>query len=136
MFLSSFANVAAFTGETGVLLVDTSTDRLTPRVLDDLRANYSKAPVEAVVYTHGHVDHVTGAEKIIEEAAARGDRRPRIIGHELVAPRFDRYRLTAAHNDHHRIQFNLPEGVRPFTDASLTYPDISTVTGWRPGSAG
>jgi alkyl sulfatase BDS1-like metallo-beta-lactamase superfamily hydrolase len=126
VFLSSFANVAAFTGDTGVLLVDTSTERFMPRVLDDLRTNYSKAPVEAVVYTHGHVDHVTGAERIIEEAQGRGDRRPRVIGHELVGPRFDRYRLTAAHNDHiNRIQFNLPEGVRPFTDASLTYPDIA-----------
>ena len=124
VFLSSFANVVGFLGESGVLLVDTSTERFTPRVLDDLRSNYSQAPVEAVVYTHGHVDHVTGAELIIEEANGRGDRRPRIIGHELVAPRFDRYRLTAAHNDHiNRIQFNLPEGVKPFTDAVLTYPD-------------
>ncbi len=126
VFLSSFANVVAFTGEAGILLVDTSTERFTPRVLEDLRENYSKAPVEAIVYTHGHVDHVTGADKIIEEAQSRGDRRPRIIGHELVAPRFDRYRLTAAHNDHiNHIQFNLPPDVKPFTNAALTYPDVS-----------
>lgn len=125
VFLSSFANVAAFTGETGILLVDTGQERFTPQVLKDLRENYSQAPVEAVVYTHGHVDHVTGAEGIIAEAASRGDKRPRIVGHELVRPRFDRYQLTAAHNDHiNRIQFNLPPQARPFTDAPWTYPDI------------
>lgn len=130
VFLSSFANVAAFTGDTGVLLVDTSTERFTPRVLADLRENYSQAPIEGVVYTHGHVDHVTGAEKIIDHSEARGDRRPRIIGHKLVAPRFDRYRLTAAHNDHiNRIQFNLPAEIRPFTDATLTYPDVEYDSG-------
>jgi glyoxylase-like metal-dependent hydrolase (beta-lactamase superfamily II) len=71
-FLSSFANVAAFMGETGIPLVDTSSERFTRRVLDDLRQNYSNTPVEAVVYTRGHLDHVTGAEKIMKEAQARG----------------------------------------------------------------
>ncbi|HVP05606.1 MAG TPA: alkyl sulfatase dimerization domain-containing protein [Dehalococcoidia bacterium] len=125
VFLSSFANVAAFTGESGVLLVDTGQERFTPRVLQDLRANYSQAPVEAVVYTHGHIDHVTGAEGIIAEARQRGDRRPHFVGHELVRPRFDRYKLTSHHNDHiNRIQFNLPPDVQPFTTAPWTYPDI------------
>ncbi|MEO8457031.1 MAG: alkyl sulfatase dimerization domain-containing protein [Chloroflexota bacterium] len=125
VFLSSMANVIAFTGDTGVLLVDTSTERFTPNVINDLRENYSQAPIEAMVYTHGHVDHVTGADKIIDHSIDRGDRRPRVIGHKLVAPRFDRYRLTGAHNDHiNQIQFNLPKDVRPFTDASLTYPDV------------
>ena len=126
VFLSSFANVTAFSGDDGVLLVDTSQERFTGRVLQDLRDNYSQAPVEAVVYTHGHVDHVTGADAIIAEASERGDRRPRIIAHRDVAPRFDRYRLTAAHNDHiNTIQFNLPPDAKPFTNASLTYPDVT-----------
>jgi alkyl sulfatase BDS1-like metallo-beta-lactamase superfamily hydrolase len=125
VFLSSFANVVAFTGETGVLLVDTSQERFPKRVLDDLRKSYSQAPVEGVVYTHGHIDHVTGAEGIIAEARERGDRRPHIIGQELVRPRFDRYQLTSHHNDHiNRIQFNLPPDAQPFTQAPWTYPDI------------
>jgi alkyl sulfatase BDS1-like metallo-beta-lactamase superfamily hydrolase len=126
VFLSSFANVAAFLTDTGVILVDTSTQRFTNRVLDDLRKTYSQAPVESVVYTHGHVDHTTGAETILAEAQSRGDRRPHIIAHRDLPRRFDRYRLLAAQNDHiNRIQFNLPPEVRPFTDASLTYPDIT-----------
>jgi glyoxylase-like metal-dependent hydrolase (beta-lactamase superfamily II) len=80
VFLSSFANVIAFTGDSGVLLVDTSTERFTPNVLTDLRDNYSKAPIEGVVYTHGHIDHVTGADKIIEHSLERGDKRPTSSG--------------------------------------------------------
>ena len=130
VFLSSFANVAAFTGDDGVLLVDTSQERFTGRMLQDLRQNYSKAPVEAVVYTHGHIDHVTGAEAIIAEAAERGDHRPHIIGHRDVVRRFDRYQMTAAHNDHiNTVQFNLPPDAKPFTNAPWTYPDITHDTG-------
>ncbi len=137
VFLSSFANVTAFTGDDGVLLIDTSQERFTGRMLQDLRDNYSKAPVEAVVYTHGHVDHVTGADTIIAAAAERGDRRPRIIGHRDVAPRFDRYRLTAAHNDNiNTIQFNLPPATKPFTNAALTYPDVTYDQGMETRIAG
>lgn len=126
VFLSSFANVAAFTGDDGILLVDTSQERFTARMLTDLRDNYSKAPVEGVVYTHGHIDHVTGAEQIIAEAAERSDHRPNIYGHRDVVRRFDRYRLTAAHNDHiNTVQFNLPPDAKPFTVAPWTYPDIT-----------
>ena len=124
VFLSSFANVCAFINDDKILLVDTSVERFTKRVLTDLRENYCKGPVEAVVYTHGHIDHVTGAEEIIADARELGHRRPRIIGHRDVAPRFDRYRLLAHQNDHiNRIQFNLPAGAAPFSDAKLTYPD-------------
>jgi alkyl sulfatase BDS1-like metallo-beta-lactamase superfamily hydrolase len=106
-------------------------------MLQDLRDNYSKAPVEAIVYTHGHVDHVTGADTIIAAASERGDRRPRIIGHRDVAPRFDRYRLTAAHNDHiNTIQFNLPPAAKPFTNAALTYPDVTYDQGMETRVAG
>ena len=123
-FLSSFSNVIAFTGDDGVLLVDTAVERLTPMMLAELR-KYTQAPVQAVVYTHGHVDHVTGAQQIIDETVSRGGKRPQVIGHELVRPRFDRYRLTAAHNDHiNRIQFNLPPEAKPFSDATLTYPTV------------
>jgi alkyl sulfatase BDS1-like metallo-beta-lactamase superfamily hydrolase len=124
VFLSAMANVIAFQCDDRVLLVDTSVNRFTPQVLKDLRENYFKAPIEAVVYTHGHVDHVSGAEAIIGEARSRGDARPRFIGHRDVVPRFDRYRLLGRQNDHiNRIQFNLPPDARPFSDATFTDPD-------------
>jgi len=124
VFLSAMANVVAFLCDDRLLLVDTSVNRFTPAVLKDLRENYFKAPVEAVVYTHGHVDHVSGAEAIIEEARSRDEARPRFISHRDVVPRFDRYRLLGRQNDHiNRIQFNLPADARPFSDATFTDPD-------------
>jgi alkyl sulfatase BDS1-like metallo-beta-lactamase superfamily hydrolase len=125
-FFPALGNSTAFLGERGILIVDTAQERFTPAVLTGLRANYSEAPIEAIIYTHGHVDHVTGAEAIIAEAQRRGDRRPNVIAHRDLPRRFDRYRLLAAQNDHiNRIQFNLPSEARPFTDASLTYPDTT-----------
>jgi|FLYL01.1.fsa_nt_gi alkyl sulfatase BDS1-like metallo-beta-lactamase superfamily hydrolase len=125
-FLSAMGNVAAFDCDGAVLMVDTSQQRFTPAVLEDLRKNYTQAPIEAVVYTHGHIDHVTGAQAVLDEAAARGGPRPRIIAHEDVAGRFDRYKLLARQNDFiNRIQFNLPEGAAPFSNATFTYPDVT-----------
>jgi alkyl sulfatase BDS1-like metallo-beta-lactamase superfamily hydrolase len=123
-FFPALGNSIAFLGERGILVVDTAQQRFTPAVLSGLRANFSQAPVEAVVFTHGHIDHVTGAQAIIDEAEKRGDRRPNIIAHRDLPRRFDRYRLLAAQNDHiNRIQFNLPPDARPFSDATFTYPD-------------
>lgn len=125
-FFPGLGNSTAFIGEHGLLIVDTAQERFTPTVLSGLRADYSQAPIEAIVYTHGHVDHVTGAETIIAEAEGRGDRRPRIIAHSDLPARFDRYRLLARQNDHiNRIQFNLPADAKPFSSAALTYPDIT-----------
>ena len=91
-FFSALGNSTAFIGEQGVLIVDTAQQRFTPAILSGLRANYTQAPVEAIVYTHGHIDHVTGADAIIAEARNRGDHRPNIIAHRDLPARFDRYR--------------------------------------------
>ncbi len=125
-FFPALGNSTAFIDEHCLLIVDTAQERFTPAMLSGLRADYSQAPIEAIVYTHGHIDHVTGAETIIAEAEGRGDRRPRIIAHSDLPARFDRYRLLARQNDHiNRIQFNLPADAKPFSDAALTYPDIT-----------
>src|SRR5207302_1731595 len=59
---------------------------------------WSEAPVHTAVYTHGHIDHVFGIERFDEEAAKEGRPLPRVIAHQAVLQRFDRYRLTAGYN--------------------------------------
>jgi alkyl sulfatase BDS1-like metallo-beta-lactamase superfamily hydrolase len=126
VFLSAMGNVSAFVSDGHITMVDTAQQRFTPNVLRDLRDNYSRAPIEAVVYTHGHVDHATGGQTIIEQAEKQGQPRPRFIAHKDLPGRFDRYKLLARQNDHiNRIQFNLPPDSRPFSDASFTYPDTT-----------
>jgi len=51
------------------------------------------APFHSIIYTHGHVDHVGGVSAFLKDAEERGHPRPRIIGHELIAQRLDKYRM-------------------------------------------
>ena len=82
----------------GVLgLVDTSTSFMAPMCLTSLRT-WSSDPVDTIVYTHGHVDHVGGARTFLDEASERGDPQPGVVGHANVEPRFDRYDLTHGYN--------------------------------------
>ncbi|MEZ5142913.1 MAG: alkyl sulfatase dimerization domain-containing protein [Acidimicrobiales bacterium] len=131
-FVDAFSNVVAFDGGDGLVLFDTSLGFLTPKVLEGLRS-WSADPIRTLVYTHGHVDHVTGAGVILRDAEDRGDPRPVIVGHEAVPERFERYELTRGHNDAvNRRQFGgggaglgaFPTGfVRP----SVTYSDHLTL---------
>ncbi|MDP3766482.1 MAG: alkyl sulfatase dimerization domain-containing protein [Dehalococcoidia bacterium] len=126
VFFPTQGNATAFLCENRIFMVDTTPQWYAGRTLDDLRKNHSDAPVEAVVYTHGHIDHVTGAETVIADAAGRGYQRPRIIGHRDIAQRFDRYRLMHEQNNFiNRVQFALPESVRAFSTVPWTYPDTS-----------
>ncbi len=93
----SFSHVIAVEDGDGLALVDTSTAALAPRALAALQT-WSDAPVRTIVYTHGHVDHVGGARLFSDEAAASGERRPRVVAHEAVDARFARYDLTPGYN--------------------------------------
>jgi glyoxylase-like metal-dependent hydrolase (beta-lactamase superfamily II) len=50
--------------------------------------------IDTLVYTHGHVDHVGGSGAMVADASNRGHRQPRVVAHEAVAARFERYRRT------------------------------------------
>src|SRR5690348_13779220 len=107
-FVSSFANVTAIAGERGLTLVDTGSLQFAGQVFGAVRG-WSEAPVHTAVYTHGHIDHVFGIERFDEEAAKEGRPPPRVIAHQGVLARFDRYRLTAGYNSCiNSRQFSIP----------------------------
>jgi len=95
--VEAFSHVVAFRTGEGLVLFDTSLDALAPACLASLRG-WSDDPVRTIVYTHGHRDHAAGTRTYLDEAEARGDARPEIVGHENVADRFDRYELTDGYN--------------------------------------
>jgi alkyl sulfatase BDS1-like metallo-beta-lactamase superfamily hydrolase len=97
-FLHSFANVSAFATDEGLVLVDTGNPASASFVHQSVRG-WSAAPLHTAIYSHGHIDHVFGVGPFEEEAAARGWAAPRVVGHENVALRFDRYRVTAGYNE-------------------------------------
>ena len=95
--VASFSHVVALAGSTGLTLVDTSLAALAGAVRTSL-VSWSQDPVDTIIYTHGHVDHVGGAPLFVKANADAGARRPRVVGHANVAPRFQRYDATEGYN--------------------------------------
>ena len=110
-FFVGLANITAFRTSEGVVQVDTGGYVLAPWQQEQLR-EWCSDPVHTAIYTHGHVDHVFGFV---------GDDSVRVVAHENVPKRFDRYRLTAGYNAWiNRRQFGLEEFAWP---TEYRYPD-------------
>ncbi|MFF9018310.1 alkyl sulfatase dimerization domain-containing protein [Streptomyces sp. NPDC014870] len=123
-FFPAFANVAAFDTGAGLVLVDSGDIRTAGLLHTAVRA-FSPDPVRAVVYTHGHVDHVFGVAPFDQEPE-----RPEVIAHEAVAARFDRYVETSGYNTWiNRRQFGVPSLDWPteYRYPDTTYRDRMTV---------
>jgi alkyl sulfatase BDS1-like metallo-beta-lactamase superfamily hydrolase len=119
-FVPSFANVSAFATGEGLVLVDTGSALLARQVHQELR-RWSDGALHTAVYSHGHIDHVFGVPVFEEEAAERGWPRPRVVAHEAMPARFDRYVLTAGYNSIiNQRQFRAPNLRWP---TEYRYPD-------------
>jgi alkyl sulfatase BDS1-like metallo-beta-lactamase superfamily hydrolase len=120
-FVAAFSNVAAFATEDGLVLVDTSSPFLAGRVHDVLQG-WRGDPLHTAVFTHGHIDHVFGVERYEADARDRNAPPPRVVAHEAVPARFDRYIATAGYNAAiNRRQFGLDRGFEWPVD--YRYPD-------------
>lgn len=125
-----FANVGLVYGRGRMLVVDVCARMMAASALDAIRRETDE-PLEAIVYTHGHVDHTSGAEVFLEDAASRGHERPKIWAHALVLDRFERYRRTWGwNNEVNRRQFGMPEGSEVFPKTIVppdaTYEDTTS----------
>ena len=90
-------NVLARRTEQGIVLIDTGDPAGCGRMHELLR-EWDERPVCSIVYTHGHVDHVSGAPVYDDEADRQGWSRPQVIAHRNLPRRFERYRLTEGWN--------------------------------------
>ena len=95
--IEAFSHVIVVRTDAGLLVTDTSAEAFGPAVVKSLRA-WTDEPVHTILYTHGHIDHVGGARAFVHDASERGVDAPRVVGHEKVAERFDRYDLTNGYN--------------------------------------
>ena len=95
--VEAFSHVVAFDSGDGLVLFDASLGPFGPGVVKALRG-WRTDPVQTLIYTHGHVDHVGGAGAVMADADEAGVARPEVIGHEHVPRRFDRYDLTNGYN--------------------------------------
>lgn len=119
-FVASFANVAAIGTGDGLVLIDTGSTFLAAGAHDAIR-RWSDRRLNAAVFTHGHIDHCFGVELYEADAQAMGAAAPRVIAHEAITARFDRYQATAGYNEViNQRQFQLPNLRWP---TEYRYPD-------------
>ena len=118
--IESFSNVIAFDSGEGLVTFDASHQIFAPSAVEHLRA-WSDAPLRSCVYTHGHFDHVTGAQAFVDDNEARGHGPIEFIAHKAVNDRLDRYVLTNGYNGYINMrQFRLPE---PYWPSDFIRPD-------------
>jgi alkyl sulfatase BDS1-like metallo-beta-lactamase superfamily hydrolase len=119
-FVDAFANSAAIDTDAGLVVMDTS-GVFHARTVHETMRRWSRNRLDTAVFTHGHIDHVFGVEIYEAEARDNAWAPPRVIAHELVVDRFDRYVLTAGYNAViNQRQFKAP-GLRWPVD--YRYPD-------------
>jgi alkyl sulfatase BDS1-like metallo-beta-lactamase superfamily hydrolase len=95
--VEAFSHVVAFETDEGLVLFDASLAAFGLRAGVQLR-RWSDQHIHTIVYTHGHVDHVGGARPLVNEALARREPRPIVIGHQGIPHRLDRYDMTNGYN--------------------------------------
>lgn len=96
-FIESFSNVVTFRTDAGLVTFDASSPFTGAGITRSLRA-WSHDPLAALVYTHGHLDHVGGSGALIADGIERGHDTPEVIAHENVERRFERYRAQSGLN--------------------------------------
>ncbi len=80
IFTPRQGNSTAFVCEDGILMVDTNPQWYVQGTIEDIRKNHSKAPVDSIVYTHGHIDHVTGVPLHLQRTPGSVRRAPPVLG--------------------------------------------------------
>jgi alkyl sulfatase BDS1-like metallo-beta-lactamase superfamily hydrolase len=106
--VESFSHSWALDTGDGLVVVDASGVLTGEGVVAALRG-WRTDPVNTLIYTHGHVDHVGGSGALVADGDRRGHQKPEVVGHANVPARFDRYDLTNG--------FNLVINARQFAPA-------------------
>ena len=97
VLVESWSHSIALRTGAGLVVFDASGQRSGRAVVAAL-GKWSADPVDTIVYTHGHLDHVGGSAAFVAHAAQEQARRPLFVAHENVRARFARYRQTSGWN--------------------------------------
>ncbi len=118
---ADYVNLTAFETADGLLLVDTGMVAAGPKVFEEIRKR-TDAPLNTVVFTHGHLDHAFGLAPWLEAGE-----KPRVIAHENVARRYRTYMKTGPMNVHiNRVQFGIEADITwPQRDEDFFWPDTT-----------
>ena len=143
--VESFSHSVVWDTGDGLMCFDASGAGSGIAVVDSIRS-WRKDAITNLVYTHGHADHIGGSVAFAHDAQTRGLPNPRVIGHENVSKRMDRYSTTNGLNVRiNRRQFGgiksdmkpnsgnmrealaLDEGAQSFIPPATLRPDQSFV---------
>jgi cyclase len=101
MINAGFVNVAVQVGAVGVLVVDTGTEALAPKILAEIQKLAEGKPIRYIVNTHAHADHTGGnvtiakagksiiAGNFAPQAGAEAANQAKIVAHENVQLRMN-----------------------------------------------
>lgn len=137
-FYSGFANVVVRKTDDGLIVIDPGAFNNAPEKQAAVREQFPVSDVSnrvnTIVYTHGHVDHCFGAPLYVAEAEEHGAPAPVVVGHEVIARRFARYRETIGFNGIINLrQFRGGQGTPFWPDEysppTVTYRDRMTLVG-------
>lgn len=92
--VEAFSHSIVFKTDDGLVTFDTSNEHGGAKCVHAIQS-WTRDRFNTVVFTHGHIDHVGGCGAF---CAAYEGRKPTIVGHENVAARFERYRMTSGYN--------------------------------------
>lgn len=127
--IESFSHVGILNCDKELVIFDTSGVFTGQEVVKKLRS-FTDKPINTIIYTHGHIDHVGGSQYFSEASYSNN---LRVIGHENILRRFERYRLTNDWN----IRINLRQfgeansesltigGSREFLPAKTPEPNVT-----------
>ena len=96
-FHKEFANTVIAETNDGLIIVDPGSFRNGQLKFDAVRSVTSQR-LNTAIFTHGHVDHCFGISFYEGEAKSKGWSMPRVIAHEAMPARFDRYREMGGYN--------------------------------------
>jgi alkyl sulfatase BDS1-like metallo-beta-lactamase superfamily hydrolase len=122
-FMYTFANVTALETDVGIVLIDCGAQAYSSQIHANLE-KWSSKPIHTCIYTHGHVDHCMGIIDMEKKQKSQGRGEVRVISHENVPVRFERYKKTADYNAN--INTRQFQGKSAFKwPMEYRYPDIT-----------
>ena len=95
--VEAFSHSVVFKTDAGLVVFDTSGAQGGKPVVNAIRG-WSGDAFHSLVYTHGHIDHVGGSGAFVTAETDAGRPKPKVVCHENVPKRFDRYELTNGYN--------------------------------------
>ncbi len=95
--VEAFSHAIVFKTEEGLVVFDTGNEQVGADIVKAIRG-WSPERFNTIVYTHGHVDHVGGSGAFLKDVVAGGGPPLKVIAHENLPKRLERYQSTAGYN--------------------------------------